>query len=156
MPIHSAIQKDWSVWYSARAVYQKTIGCQLDRKNLITFEWFPDVPRIFAIFRSENSNRQSGCMFSSVDGILKAEMLPEEWIALSNNTYFATVYYQPNDLVPINFFICKKVSLLCGITLTCIMRPYLYRLSVHFGVLGYFSVATTIETFAPVIMSTYW
>ncbi|KAA3682473.1 uncharacterized protein DEA37_0007228 [Paragonimus westermani] len=58
-------------------------------------------------------------MFSSENGILKAEMLPEEWIAFSNNTYFATVYYQPNDTVPINFFICKKRAVRNG---TCLIQ----------------------------------
>ncbi|CAH8467158.1 unnamed protein product [Dicrocoelium dendriticum] len=96
-----------------------TIGCQLNTATSLNFDWFPDVPQIISIFRSNITGLQNVCVFSTSNGVLKAEMLPAEKFDSETYTHSSVIYYQPKELTPINFYICKKSGVRNG---TCLIQ----------------------------------
>lgn len=96
-----------------------TIGCQLNTGTSLIFDWFPDVPEIISIFRSNITGLQNMCVFSASNGILKAELLPNIKFNKESHIHSSVIYYRPKETTPINFYICKKSGVRNG---TCLIQ----------------------------------
>ncbi|KAA0193210.1 hypothetical protein FBUS_03609 [Fasciolopsis buskii] len=97
-----------SIWYSSREVYKMTVGCQNEEEPELHLPWFPDVQNITALFLSHITNMETRCVFSSKEGVLKGELLPETPIMGPLNEIHATIYIQPDRKIQHEFFICKQ------------------------------------------------
>ncbi|THD19293.1 hypothetical protein D915_009946 [Fasciola hepatica] len=97
-----------SIWYSSREVYKMTVGCQNEEEPELRLQWFPDVQNITARFISQITNLETRCIFSSNDGILKGELIPETPISGPLNEIHATIFIQPGQKIQHEFFICKQ------------------------------------------------